>query len=54
VYEASPVGSYIVVFKFSWSDTSSSTVKITINITDACKMDVNPIDPAAISYQLMS
>ena len=54
MYDARPVGSYSVVFKFNWSDTSSSSVTITIDVTDACKTDVIPIDPATISYQLMS
>ena len=54
MYDSSPVGSYSVVFKFNWSDTSSSSVTITIDVTDACKTDVIPIDPTTISYQLMS
>jgi hypothetical protein len=41
------------VFIYSWSDNSSSTVTITIDITDACKTDVIPITPATVSYQLM-
>ena len=49
-YDASPVGSYSVVFKFSWSDNSSSAVTITIDITDACKTDIIPIGPATITY----
>ena len=54
MYDSSPVGSYSVVFRFSWSNASSFTVTMTIEITDACKTDVNPIDPATITYQLMS
>ena len=54
MYDASPVGSYSVLFKFNWSDISSSTITITIDVTDGCKTDVIPIDPATISYQLMS
>ena len=54
MYDASPVGSYSAVFKFSWSDNSYSAVTITIDITDACKTDVIPIGAATIKYQLMS